>query len=119
MNFTSDIKKEIIANNLKIRKSKTTEDLAESCKKSALSAFLRTSGELGFVDGKPTFFIVSETENVAEFFISTCMELFQVELSIANVSLDRLSGRVQQTEPRQELTEISFSRSLQRMLWWR
>ena len=93
MNFTSDIKKELISNCLKSWKKNKSNELTETCKKSALSAFVRTSGELGVVDGIPSFFIVSETENVAEFFISLFMELFKTELSVSNATMDRMSGR--------------------------
>ena len=92
MNFTSDIKREIISQSAKSRrKNSEGEDLL--AKKSALSAFVRTSGELGIKDGIPTFFIVSETENVAEYFISLFVELFSTELSVARASMDRMSGR--------------------------
>ena len=86
MNFTSDIKKEIINHGLK------GEDGA-GIDKSALSAFIRTSGFLGETDGAPNFFIVSETENVAEFFMTKFYELFGTELSITHASMDRMSGR--------------------------
>ena len=86
MNFTSDIKKEIINYGLK------GEDGA-GIDKSALSAFIRTSGFLGETDGAPNFFIVSETENVAEFFMTKFYELFGTELSITHASMDRMSGR--------------------------
>ena len=64
MSFTSEVKKEII--------SKGIRD-----KVSALSAFVKTSGTVGFVDGKPTFFLVSETENVAEFFMNAFLRRFK------------------------------------------
>lgn len=86
MNFTSDIKKEIISQGLK------GEDRV-GIEKSALSAFIRTSGFLGETDGAPNFFIVSETENVAEFFMTKFYELFDAELSITHASMDRMSGR--------------------------
>lgn len=93
MNFTSDVKREIIAKNMKSRRKKEREEIAELKKISALSAFVRTSGELGVKDGLPTFFIVSETENVAEYFVALFVELFGVELSVARASMDRMSGR--------------------------
>jgi DNA-binding protein WhiA len=92
MNFTSDIKKELITNSLKGWK-KGEAEVVDACKKAALSAFVRTSGELGVLDGIPSFFIVSETENVAEFFISLFVELFKVELSVSNATMDKMSGR--------------------------
>lgn len=91
MNFTVDVKKEIIA---KSRKSKKKESVSDSLAKLAIiSAFVRTSGEVGVKDGTPTFFIVSETEIVAEFFISMFLDTFGAELSVANATMDRLSGR--------------------------
>lgn len=83
MSFTSDIKKEIIHNGLH-----TAEE-----RKAALSAFVRTSGFVGNKDGSPNFFIVSETENVAEFFMAAFSETFNVELSVTHATMDRMSGR--------------------------
>lgn len=83
MNFTSDIKKEII--------SRGIAGIAE--KKAALSAFVRTSGQLFEEEGVPGFRIVTETENVAEFFTSIFGELFGEELAVARASVDRMSGR--------------------------
>ena len=80
MNFTSDVKKEIV-----------NRGVAD--KKVGLSAFIRASATMGIKDGKPTFFIVSETENVAEFFTSAFSELFGAELPITHAEQDRLSGR--------------------------
>ena len=91
MNFTSDIKKEIISRSESRRKKKGGKNF--SAQKAALSAFIRTSGELGIIDGTPTFFIVSETENVAEFFIALFEECFDVELSVSNATMDKMSGR--------------------------
>ena len=86
MSFTSDVKKEIINRGIG-----TTDALAE--KKAGISAFVRTSGTIGVKDGDPTFFIVSETENVAEFFMALFSETFGAELSITNATLDRMSHR--------------------------
>jgi len=87
MSFTSDIKKEIINHGI----GRKGGDLAE--KKAALSAFVRTSGFVGMKDGEPSFFIVSETENVAEFFMTAFAETFNVELAVINATMDRMSGR--------------------------
>jgi len=87
MNFTSDIKKEIISRGSGRRKR------GEAERKAALSAFVRTSGFIGIRNGTPSFFIVSETENVAEFFMSSFLETFGVELSVTNATMDRMSGR--------------------------
>lgn len=83
MNFTSDVKREIIARKITGR----AEQLA------ALSAFLRTSGALGVREGKRTFFIVSETENVAEFFARVFENVFGEELVVSRAFADRMSGR--------------------------
>lgn len=93
MNFTSDVKKEIISKNVKARRGKQDKELTRIKKLAEFSAFLRTSGELGVKDGLPTFFIVSETENVAEYFVSSFAELFDVDLSVASASMDKKSGR--------------------------
>lgn len=82
MNFTSDIKKELIISGM----DKTGY-------KAAISAFLRTSGDVGFKDGAPSFYFVSETENVAEFFMSAFFESFGVELFVSHATKDRLRGR--------------------------
>ncbi|MBE7085883.1 MAG: DNA-binding protein WhiA [Clostridiales bacterium] len=87
MNFTSDIKKEIISRGIGAKRG----GLAE--KKAGLSAFVRTCGTMGFKDGVPTFFLVSETENVTEFFINLFLETFGFELYISSATMDRMSGR--------------------------
>ncbi len=87
MSFTSEIKKEIISRGFGRGKGGAVE------KKAALSAFIRTSGFLGEKDGSPNFFIVSETENVAEYFMTAFSEVFNAELSVTHASVDRMSGR--------------------------
>ncbi len=82
MNFTSDIKKELISGGLD-----------KKGYKAAISAFLRTSGDVGLKDGAPIFYFVSETENVAEFFMSAFFESFGVELFVSHATRDRLRGR--------------------------
>ncbi|MBQ7924515.1 MAG: DNA-binding protein WhiA [Clostridia bacterium] len=86
MSFTTDLKKEIISRFL-------TESKTEGEKKAAFSAFVRTSGALGIQDGVPTFFLVSETEYVAEFFMRIFSEVFSAELSVTHAVMDRMSGR--------------------------
>ena len=88
MNFTADVKKEIITRKRSVERR---DELAE--KKAALSAFLRTSGIVGIKDGLPTFFLVSETENVAEYFMSIFFDVFACELSITNATMNKMSGR--------------------------
>ena len=87
MNFTSDIKKEIISRGVK----RGTVGLAE--RKASISAFVRTCGTIGVKDGKPTFFLVSETENVAEYYMSAFAKAFHTELYVTNATWDRMSGR--------------------------
>lgn len=79
MNFTSDVKKEIIARGIS----------GGAAKKAALSAFVRTSGQLFLQEGKPVFSIVTETENVAEFFMDLFERAFQEQLSVARASMDQ------------------------------
>lgn len=83
MNFTLDVKKEIIS-----------KGVGESvlAKTAAAAAFVRTSGQLGF-SGGAQFFIVSETEAVADFFTTLFFETFGVDLSVARATMDRMSGR--------------------------
>lgn len=88
MNFTADVKKEIIS-----RKKTAEKRSALTVKKAALSAFVRTSGIVGINDGAPTFFLVSETENVAEYFMSVFLEVFGVELSVTHATMNKMSGR--------------------------
>ena len=88
MNFTADVKKEIIS-----RKKTAEKRSALTAKKAALSAFVRTSGIVGINDGAPTFFLVSETENVAEYFMSVFLEVFGVELSVTHATMNKMSGR--------------------------
>ncbi len=82
MNFTSDIKKEIIA-----------RGASKEGRKSAISAFLRTSGDVCVYEGAPVFYFVSETENVAEFFMTAFFEEFGTELFISHATKDKMSGR--------------------------
>ncbi len=82
MNFTSDIKKELIASGIE-----------KGGEKAAISAFLRTSGDVGLRDGTPTFYFVSETENVAEFFMSAFFEAFGKELYVSHATRDKMRGR--------------------------
>ncbi len=87
MSFSGDIKKEIVNRAFDGDK----QDCAQ--KKAALSSFVRTSGILGVKDGFPTFFLVSETEAVAEFFTGLFFETFHSELFVSHVTRDKKSGR--------------------------
>ncbi|MBQ8374603.1 MAG: DNA-binding protein WhiA [Clostridia bacterium] len=90
MNFTLDVKKEIITRSLSLKRTRE-EELA--AKKAALSAFIRTSGQIGFTDGAPSFFIVSETETVAEFFTALFYDVFQLDLTVVSARKNRMSGK--------------------------
>ena len=93
MNFTSEIKKEIIAQLEKQNRKLEKKGVDLKMRKIALlSAYVRAGAELGVKDGVPTFFIVTETESVAEFFISAFTESFLVEPTVV-ATMDRLSGR--------------------------
>ena len=85
MSFTAEIKREIV--------NRITADKDKGVNKAGFSAFVRTSGTLGVAEGKPTFFLVSETETVAEYFTDVFAELFGAELTLTRASLDRMSGR--------------------------
>ena len=87
MSFTTDVKKEIVA------KSATEFMKNADAKISSVSAFVRTSGALGVKDGAPTFFLVSETETVAEFYMHLFLETFFVELFVTHATRDRKSGK--------------------------
>ena len=87
MNFTSDVKKEIISRGVK----RGAIGLAE--RKASISAFVRTCGTIGVKDGQPTFFLVSETENVAEYYMSAFAKAFRTELFVTHATWDRMSGR--------------------------
>ncbi len=82
MSFTTDVKKEIIARGI------SQEGLT-----AAISAYLRTSGDIWLVEGELTFYFVSESERVAEFFTAAFAETFGVELVISHATRDRMSGR--------------------------
>ena len=88
MSFTSDVKKELVGIGIGGKKAN-----AAAVKRAGISAFIRTSGALGVKDGTPAFFLVSETENVAEFFMRIFYETFETELSVTHATMDRMSGR--------------------------
>lgn len=84
MNFTLEIKKELIHSGFWKDKQ---------AKLAGLSAFIRTCGEMGIQQDTPTFFIVSQTERVAEFVMETFSKAFNCDLSVAHAAQDRLSGK--------------------------
>lgn len=88
MNFTWEIKKEIV-NRSNAEKFSVEKDE----QKASFSAFVRTSGALGVKDSVPTFFLVSETEHVAEYFTNLFSEIFDLELFVTHATMDRKTGR--------------------------
>lgn len=110
MSYTTDIKKEIIHRMAGNFSSATS-------KKACLSAFIRTSGTLGVQGGIPAFFVVSETENVAEFFTQLFFDVFGKELYVTHASKDKKSGRdklVLQCPPAFSVDALSALRLLKR-----
>lgn len=83
MNFTSEIKKELIRNGFE----------NACCKTAALSAFLRTSGTLIRSGDKIGFEFVSESETIAEFFIGLLEEIYGVEPKLIQAGTDNRNGK--------------------------
>lgn len=86
MNFTADVKKELIK-----------QPMTEGEKKSALAAYFAVCGTFGEEktgnERIPRFFLVSETERVAEYFTGIFFDIFGERLIISRAAKDRLSGR--------------------------
>ena len=85
MNFTTDVKKELV-----MRGIGDKDNMAAKC--AAFSAFVKTSGTLGFAGDEPAFFLVSETESVAGFFMERFAEIFDSELSVTHAAKDKKSA---------------------------
>ena len=83
MNFTSDVKKEL----MKLQCGKEESRAALSAYFSACGVFAESG------TGEPEFFLVSETERVAEFFTGLFYNLFGERLIVSRAVKDRLSGR--------------------------
>lgn len=83
MNFTSDVKKEL----MKLPCGKDESRAALSAYFSACGVFAESG------TGDPEFFLVSETERVAEFFTGLFYNLFGERLIVSRAVKDRLSGR--------------------------
>lgn len=83
MNFTSDVKKEL----MKLPCGKEESRAALSAYFSACGVFAESG------TGEPEFFLVSETERVAEFFTGMFYNLFGERLIVSRAVKDRLSGR--------------------------
>lgn len=83
MNFTSDVKKEL----MKLPCGKEESRAALSAYFSACGVFAESGTD------EPEFFLVSETERVAEFFTGLFYNLFGERLIVSRAVKDRLSGR--------------------------
>lgn len=83
VNFTGEIKKELVRNGLE----------NACCKTAALSAFLRTTGSIVRVGSQTGFEFVTESEVVAEFVIGLFEDLFGAELTIMRAEADVRNGR--------------------------
>ena len=83
VNFTYEIKKEIIRNGFE----------NTCCKTAALSAFLRATGSIITRGPHVGFEIVTESENVAEYFVGLIESMYGAELKIAEVGTDNRNGR--------------------------
>lgn len=83
MNFTSEIKKELIK-----------QPCGGKEARAALSAYFSVCGVFAErAAGEPEFFLVSETERVAEYFTGLFYTLFSERLIVSRAVKDRLSGR--------------------------
>ncbi len=82
-NFTGEIKREIMKNGLE----------NACCKTAALSAFLRTTGSVIRAGDRYGFEFVTESEDVAAFFIEILEQLYGAELKVEQASTDIRRGR--------------------------
>lgn len=83
INFTGEIKRELVRNGFE----------NACCKTAALSAFLRVTGSIVRSADGVGFEFVTESESVAEYFIGLAEELFGAELQIVQAGTDRRNGR--------------------------
>lgn len=81
-NFTMSIKRELLAKKTNSRRSAL----------SSLSAFVRTSGCISFTQDGLGFFLVTESERIAEYYLSLLEKLYGITCT-ANASEDRLRGK--------------------------
>lgn len=82
-NFTNEIKRELIRGGFD----------SACCKTAALSAFLRATGSIVRRGGETGFVFVTESEEVAEFFISLLEEVFGAELKVVQAMADMRNGK--------------------------
>jgi len=83
MNFTLEIKNEIIKNGFD----------NTCCKAAALAAFIRLCGSIKYYSGKLSFEAITENENAAEYFVNVIEELYGAEIIFTQAKLDNLSKR--------------------------
>lgn len=81
-NFTSVIKREFLN-----KKPRT-----DAGKAAVFSAFVRTGGCISFTQDGLGFFLVTESEKIAEYYIALAEELFGIACT-ANAAADKLRGR--------------------------
>ncbi len=81
-NFTSGIKREFLHKKPQTRQGKTA----------VFSAFIRTGGCISFTQEGPGFFLVTESEKIAEYYVALAEELYGVHCTV-NAAADRLRGR--------------------------
>ena len=82
-NFTGEIKREIMKAGFE----------NACCKTAALSAFLRATGSVVRRGEQIGFEFITESETVAEFFISLLEELYGAELKIVQATTDNRNGK--------------------------
>ncbi len=85
-NFTSEIKREFFH-----KKPRTA-----AAKTAVFSAFVRTGGCISFTQGTLGFFLVTESEKIAEYYIALAEELFGISC-IARAAEDKLRGKAKLT----------------------
>ena len=83
LNFTEEIKNEIISLPIESRQEKL----------SLLSAFIRTSGSVIVQNGLSGFELITENERTAEFFTDLIENCFSITLKVTDAKFDLMSGR--------------------------
>ncbi len=83
LNFTEEIKKEIIYLPVNSREEKI----------SLLSAFIRTSGSVVVKNGLSGFELITENERTAEFFTDIIENAFSIPVKVTDAKFDLMSGK--------------------------
>ena len=83
INFTNEIKRELLKLGFE----------SACCKTAALSAFLRATGSIERRGGETGFSFVTESEEVAEYFIALLEEVFGAELTVVQATADHRNGK--------------------------